>query len=438
MTALRVSYWKTVGAALLVGCVAVGALAGLTRVAWLVRGSWSLVGWLLLVGLTLVVSIVVAWAALVAVGGLLSLHRDALETRGVPYGRREPREWVAGPAVRAIRSALRRLRGVVRPSAGHLALRPGELVEIRSLDEILSTLDERGTLGGLPFMPEMAKLCGKRFSVLRRVDKIYDWVLHTGLRRLHDTVLLEELRCSGECHGGCQAGCHLLWKEAWLRRATAATAGNIPVVPPVRQRASAADLQHLTQRMDEAGAARYVCQMTQLVGATTPIAWADPRHFLRDLVHGNVRLRPFLAGVGIAMFNWVQRKRGGVGFPYRAPGSPNSGPPAIIDLQPGEVVRVKRKSEIEQTLDHNSRNRGLWFDGDMHRFSGGEYRVATRVEQLIDEKSGKMVHLRNPCIVLESVSATGEYLAFCPQNERIFWREAWLERVEAEKLDASL
>jgi hypothetical protein len=33
------------------------------------------------------------------------------------------------------------------------------------------------------------------------------------------------------------------------------------------------------------------------------------------------------------------------------------------------------------------------------------------------------------CIVLEGVSATGEYLGLCPQNELIFWHEIWLERV---------
>ena len=36
-----------------------------------------------------------------------------------------------------------------------LNLRVGELVEVRSEDEILATLDVDGELEGLPFMPEM-------------------------------------------------------------------------------------------------------------------------------------------------------------------------------------------------------------------------------------------------------------------------------------------
>jgi hypothetical protein len=41
-----------------------------------------------------------------------------------------------------------------------LNLRIGELVEVRSAEEILATLDENGEPDGLPFMPEMLAWCG--------------------------------------------------------------------------------------------------------------------------------------------------------------------------------------------------------------------------------------------------------------------------------------
>jgi hypothetical protein len=69
----------------------------------------------------------------------------------------------------------------------------------------------------------------------------------------------------------------------------------------------------------------------------------------------------------------------------------------------------------------------LWFDGEMLRFCGGRYRVARRIERLIDERTGRLLTLTNPTIALEGVTATGEYLAFCPQNEWCFWREIWLQ-----------
>ena len=43
--------------------------------------------------------------------------------------------------------------------------RVGQLVEVRSKEEILRSFDKAGKLEGLPFMPEMFEYCGKRFRV---------------------------------------------------------------------------------------------------------------------------------------------------------------------------------------------------------------------------------------------------------------------------------
>ncbi len=102
-------------------------------------------------------------------------------------------------------------------SAGERPLRPGDVVEVKSPAEILSTLDG-DALDSMPFMPEMLRHAGRRYTVSRRVDKICDTVTATGSRRLYSTVYLDDLRCDGSAHGGCQAGCRLYWKEDWLRR----------------------------------------------------------------------------------------------------------------------------------------------------------------------------------------------------------------------------
>ena len=57
-----------------------------------------------------------------------------------------------------------------------LDLRPGDWVEVRSEQEILATLDERGTLSGLVFMPEMLAQCGRRMQVFKRADKTCDTI----------------------------------------------------------------------------------------------------------------------------------------------------------------------------------------------------------------------------------------------------------------------
>jgi hypothetical protein len=331
-----------------------------------------------------------------------------------------------------VRSVVSALPG----SSGRLALRPGELVEVRTLDQILATLDGQGTLDHLPFMPEMSAFCGRQFRVFRRVEKIHDYVHLTGLRRIHDTVLLEQLRCDGSHHGGCQSSCHLLWKEAWLTRAGAGpvtgprfqhSAAQSSLLHPLRE----ADLVQLSRRTDESGSNRYVCQMTEVARGAPPLKWGDPRHYLRDLVQGNVRLRPFLTGVALSLFRWAQKKRGGAGFPNWFVPDRKTSPHQALGLQAGELVRVKTKREIAETLNLGNRNRGLWFDAEMVRHCGGAYRVSARIERLIEEKSGKLISVTNPSIILDGVAATGEYLAFCPQNEAIFWREIWLERVQA-------
>ena len=198
---------------ILATCVLVVLLVLMATLPFLLRSStahdhlpaWSI--WLAIVLSTVVLTLLSAYAALIAVGGMIVLYRDSCEERGLPYSPARPRERIVGPMTAAIRR-------FIRPRA---RLRPGEMVEVRSLPEILATLDERGCLDGMPFMPEMAIYCGHRFPVHRRVDKVWEYAHGTGLRRVRDAVLLKTLRCDGQSHGGCQAACQLIWKEAWLR-----------------------------------------------------------------------------------------------------------------------------------------------------------------------------------------------------------------------------
>lgn len=429
MADYRLSFWKTTAA------TAAGALAGVTvlltvlGLGWTQLGVWSLVTCLALDAALLLVGLATTLLGLVAAGGLIALRRDAFEAEGRPYAQGAGRESVPDPIIAKWRSALQRRMTLGEDSRARLGLRPGELIEIRSRDEILGTLDGNGALDGVPFMPEMVAYCGTRARVFRRIDKLNDWVNGTGLKRMRNLVLLEDLRCDGSAHGGCQANCHLRWREAWLRRVEPGASSDAAVDRP-RPRPDLTDLDRLATRHDDAtGGIRYVCQATELTAGAAPLDWGDPRHYARDLLTGNLRLRPFIVGVALACFNWVQRYRGGVGFPVYSVGTSKSSPQEALGLQPGELVRVKPKHLIEITLNNRSRNRGLWFDREMLRFCGGEYRVKARLGRVIVEQTGELRLLTNPCIVLEGVTATGEYLGFNPENEHIFWREIWLERI---------
>jgi hypothetical protein len=317
------------------------------------------------------------------------------------------------------------------------SLRAGDFVEVRTAEEILATLDGEGKLDGLPFMPEMLQYCGQRFRVFRRADKTCDTIRDYTARRMTSCVHLEGLRCDGRDHGGCQAGCLLFWKEAWLRpvrqgaHSHASGASHVSRAGPIQ---TEQELRRMTRAAGSTSEDEvFVCQATELRRATTPLAWWDLRQYARDVRTGNVRLRDFVRAVALAAYNAVQRRRGSRQYPHVAGRLARATPKQTLDLRPGERVRVRTKEEILATLDTNQRNRGLWFDVEMVPHCGREYRVLRRVEQIIDERTGRMRRLPGDCIILDGVTCSGllsRNRLFCPRSIYPYWREIWLERVE--------
>ena len=108
-------------------------------------------------------------------------------------------------------------------------------------------------------------------------------------------------------------------------------------------------------------------------------------------------------------------------------------PTGRLDLSPGELVRIKSQEEIEQTLDETGKNRGLSFDPEeMAPYCGRVFKVRSSVTKIIDESTGKMLQMKQPCIMLEGVVCQAEYASCrlnCPRAIPSYWREIWLERV---------
>jgi hypothetical protein len=171
---------------------------------------------------------------------------------------------------------------------------------VRSETEIAATLDASGRLDGLPFMPEMAGYCGRRFRIHRRADKTC--VEGFGLRRMRGTVFLEELRCDGAAHDGCQRGCLMFWKEAGLK----------PVLdqngtPSIQTQPSAADSASLrASRLPTRAGDLYVCQSTALAAATLEMAGWNPMHIVREMLHGELAPTQFVQIVARAILNKVR------------------------------------------------------------------------------------------------------------------------------------
>ena len=166
---------------------------------------------------------------------------------------------------------------------------------MRSAEEILATLDERGELENLPFMPEMLAFCGQRLTVHKVAHKLCDTISRSGMRRMTNAVHLTGARCSGSAHGGCQTACSLYWKEQWLRRVDP---GSPPVPsgpPPVRQ--ALLTILEINSRKEPGpdGEVRYSCQATELLrAAPTCLPFRDLGQYVQDVSTGNagMSIRP--------------------------------------------------------------------------------------------------------------------------------------------------
>jgi hypothetical protein len=350
-------------------------------------------------------------------------------------------------------------------------LRVDDWVEVRTKEEILATLDSNGQLGGMPFMPEMFAFCGKQFQVYKSAHKTCDTVFPVRGRRVDRSVHLDT-RCDGSAHGGCQAGCMIFWKDAWLKSVSptsrkhsflsveALAAKGSATAPPSACTESAvwgrAEVTDVNGELPT-----YVCQATRLPYATSRLDWWEAGQYIEDFRTGNVGLWTVICGAVYFLYYGLTRAGIGLGRPLRwfydhfyflwrgAPFPRRSGtipvgeptPVERLNLQIGELVRIKPYKEILKTLNTLNRNRGLYFDAEEVPYCGRTYRVQRRVEKIVDERTGKMREMKAPCIVLDSVICRSRYSEcrlFCPRSIYAYWREIWLERVTPQDASSSV
>ena len=332
--------------------------------------------------------------------------------------------------------------------------RAGELVEVRSREEILAMLGPDGRLprDRMPFMPEMLQYCGRRFRVANVAHKTCDTATLLMGRRMRDAVFLEDLRCDGSAHGGCQARCLLFWKTQWLKPVTPTPAGNTTGLPAGgKVGCSERQLHEATRAVMANGEPRYFCQATEHWAASEPLRPLAISHFVEDLRSGNAKLKDVVRVVGLHLV-WRLRflKRGwrlsvwlydrlhrlmmGRPDPFRGGVIPEgaSTPESRLDLQPGEWIEVKSHDEILQTVTTvDLKNHGMKYNAEMTPFCGQRFRVAQRVDKIIEEKSGRMIAMKNPCITLENVYCQALYTPYsllCSRRVTPYFREIWLRR----------
>ena len=97
-------------------------------------------------------------------------------------------------------------------------LSAGDLVRVRSREEIQATLDRWRSLKGCGFLDEMAGYCGTTQRVLKRVERFIDERDYR-LKKASGIVLLDGVLCSGTGKTGrCDRACFFFWREEWLEK----------------------------------------------------------------------------------------------------------------------------------------------------------------------------------------------------------------------------
>jgi hypothetical protein len=273
------------------------------------------------------------------------------------------------------------------------------------------------------FMPEMARYCGRRFTVFRRADKTC--VEGSGMRLLRGAVLLEGVRCDGSLHDGCQRGCLYFWKEAWLKpcgkdgRASSDESSG----PSVAQQDEADPrVAGLATRHGD----RYYCQSTELLHATSELPRWSLGHYFRDIANRQLSLPRFVRLLWRVAMNKLYRALGFEGYGVIR-GAAALVPKGNLELQAGEWVEVRSRAEVLATVDAEARNQGLSFEIEMLEHCGQRCRVAYPIQKIISERTGKMLHLTNT-VALEGVVCRGLCGKNCPRSNYYYWREIWLRR----------
>lgn len=296
-------------------------------------------------------------------------------------------------------------------SVESLHFEAGDLVEVRSIQEILTTLDNKSKLGGIAFTPQMTEFCGKTFTICKKVTRMI--LESTGeLRTLKiPTVMLEGVVCNGKAHGGCDRSCLYLWPEAWVKKTPSVAnkeqkgpiGGDSITDIPERCQANFPDL-------------------TQATLPDTRSALQLRRYwwrFKRGLWHLRV-----LGLFGFTSWTFFSGNRKQVHSDTKA---------ASLNLQPGDYIEVRSLKEIFATLDNDDKLKGMRFNREMAKFSGGRFRVYKRLDKMISEEDGKLLKVKTPTVMLEGAFCDGKSHGMCDRYCFAFWREAWLRKIPDEE-----
>lgn len=98
------------------------------------------------------------------------------------------------------------------------SLKAGDLVRVRSKEEIESTLNYLGQLKGCSFMDVMTPYCGTVQHVLKPMERFVD-ERDLKVKKCSGLILLDGVMCQGTTQfGRCDRSCLMFWRQEWLEK----------------------------------------------------------------------------------------------------------------------------------------------------------------------------------------------------------------------------
>ncbi len=95
-------------------------------------------------------------------------------------------------------------------------LKAGDIVRVRSKEEIQGTLNSSRELHGCAFLPEMEPYCETIQRVYKPVERFVDERDYK-VKKSKGIILLEGVNCGGtKLYGKCDRSCYFFWRTEWL------------------------------------------------------------------------------------------------------------------------------------------------------------------------------------------------------------------------------
>lgn len=103
-----------------------------------------------------------------------------------------------------------------------------------------------------------------------------------------------------------------------------------------------------------------------------------------------------------------------------------------MELRAGDLVEVRDPGAILTTLDESGCLEGLPFMPEMVRHCGKRLLVSKRADKICDTSHYTGSRRLPDAVLLEELRCDGSQHGGCQAECRIFWKEAWLRKVEAD------